>query len=74
MPEAERDLGNITSGLGDVLIEAGQLGGFSLNFEVANEEAEKILSEAGVVAESRMKDALPNLPGFTEEKLGTTTE
>jgi hypothetical protein len=38
------------------------MGGYSLNFEAANEEAEKALSEAAAVAESRMKEKFPDIP------------
>jgi division protein CdvB (Snf7/Vps24/ESCRT-III family) len=33
-----------------------------LNFEAANEDAEKIIAEASAVAEQRMKDKFPELP------------
>jgi division protein CdvB (Snf7/Vps24/ESCRT-III family) len=69
MPEAESELGEINSMLSNILVEAGQLGGLTLNFEAANEEAEKILAEAAAVAEQRMKESFPELPASeTQEK------
>ncbi len=62
MPDAEGELSEINSMLSSILVEAGQLGGLTLNFEAANEEAAKILAEASAVAEQRMKEAFPNLP------------
>jgi division protein CdvB (Snf7/Vps24/ESCRT-III family) len=55
--------------LSNILVEAGQLGGLTLNFEAANEEAERILAEAAAVAEQRMKESFPELPtSETQEK------
>lgn len=62
MPEAEGELSEINGLLNNILVEVGQLGGLTLNFEAANEEAEKILAEASAVAEQRIREAFPNLP------------
>jgi division protein CdvB (Snf7/Vps24/ESCRT-III family) len=62
LPEAESEIGEISGLLSGILVDAGQLGGSTLNFEAANEEAEKIMSEATAVAETRMKDKFPDLP------------
>jgi division protein CdvB (Snf7/Vps24/ESCRT-III family) len=62
MPEASQELGNI----GDMLSEicsttGGQCTDISgVGTQVANEEALKILEEAEVVAENRLKDRLPD--------------
>ena len=71
MPEAESELGEINSILSNILVEASHLGGLTLNFEAANEEAEKILAEAAVVAERRIKESFPELPP-TEAQEKTT--
>ncbi len=68
MPDAEGELGEVSSLLSGILVDAGSMGGYSLNFEVANEEAEMALSEAAAVAESRMKEKFPELPQATEEE------
>ncbi|MEM1525404.1 MAG: Snf7 family protein [Nitrososphaerales archaeon] len=62
MPEAEHEISEISGLLSSILVDAGQLGGLSLNFEAANEDAEKILSEASAIAEQRMKEKFPELP------------
>ncbi|NWG08745.1 MAG: hypothetical protein HXX80_00255 [Nitrososphaerales archaeon] len=62
MPEAEHEIGEISGILSSILVDAGQLGGLTLNFEVANEDAEKILAEASAVAEQRMKEKFLELP------------
>jgi len=62
MPEAENGMSEISSMLSGILVDAGSVSGSSLNFEVANEEAERVLSEAAAVAESRMEGAFPEIP------------
>ena len=62
LPEAEREINEISGLLSSILVDAGQTTGASLNFEAANEDAEKILAEASAVAEQRMKEKFPELP------------
>ncbi|MCX8191855.1 MAG: Snf7 family protein, partial [Nitrososphaerales archaeon] len=62
LPEAEREIGEISGLLSSVLVDAGQIGGYTINFEAANEDAEKILNEASAIAEQRMKEKFPDLP------------
>jgi division protein CdvB (Snf7/Vps24/ESCRT-III family) len=62
MPEAEGEMGEVSSLLSGILVDAGSMGGYTMNFETANEEAEMALSEAAAVAESRMKEKFPDLP------------
>lgn len=69
MPEAGHEMGEISSMLSSILADAGQLGEFTLNFQVANEDAEKILAEASIIAEKRMKDKFPELPMPTKEAI-----
>ncbi|MEM1515269.1 MAG: Snf7 family protein [Candidatus Bathyarchaeia archaeon] len=63
-PSAERELSEITTLLDEVMIEAGQVTGISPDFEVASEEAQKILSEAAIIAEQKMKEKFPELPAL----------
>ncbi len=70
-PEAERELGQIGDILSGVLMEAGQTGSLSINFETANEDAQKILTEAATVAEQKIKEKFPELPaGIPSVPLG----
>jgi len=62
LPEAESEIGEISGLLSSILVDAGTVGGYSLNFEAANEDAERILAEASAVAESRMKEKFPEIP------------
>ncbi|MCX8170849.1 MAG: Snf7 family protein [Candidatus Bathyarchaeota archaeon] len=63
-PSAERELSEITTLLDEIMIEASQVTGMTPDFEAASEEAQKILSEAAIVAEARMKEKFPELPAL----------
>lgn len=62
LPEAEKELGDISTILSSILVDAGQTAGLAINFETANEDAMKILSEAAAIAEQKVKEKLPELP------------
>jgi division protein CdvB (Snf7/Vps24/ESCRT-III family) len=62
LPQADREIGEISGLLSNVLIDAGSTAGLSLNFDVANEDAQKVLEEAAAVAEQRMMDSFPEIP------------
>jgi division protein CdvB (Snf7/Vps24/ESCRT-III family) len=56
-------MGDISNLLSGIVMDAGATSGMTLNFQSANEDSSKILEEAASVAESRMKDTFPELPG-----------
>jgi len=62
LPEADREIGEISGLLSSVLVDASTTGGLSLNFDAANEDAQKVLEEAAAVAEQRMKESFPEIP------------
>ncbi|MBM3292070.1 hypothetical protein FJY84_05280 [Candidatus Bathyarchaeota archaeon] len=62
-PMISRELGEISNILSGIVMDAGSTSGLSINFESANEDARKIMEEAATVAESKMKDTFPELPG-----------
>ena len=68
MPEVENEMGEISQMLGGILMDAGQVGGYTINFDSANEEATKIMEEAASVAENNMKDKFPDLPATVDEE------
>jgi division protein CdvB (Snf7/Vps24/ESCRT-III family) len=72
LPEAEGEIGEISGLLSSILVDAGTVGGYSLNFEAANEDAEKVLAEAAAVAESRMKEKFPEIPSGLPSMEGST--
>jgi len=66
-PEAERELGQIGNLLNGIMIDAGQSTGLTINFDSANEDAQKILTEASTVAEQKIKEKFPELPASVSE-------
>ncbi len=62
LPEADREIGEISGLLSSVLIDASSTGGLSLDFDVANEDARKVMEEAASVAEQRMEESFPEIP------------
>jgi division protein CdvB (Snf7/Vps24/ESCRT-III family) len=62
LPEADKEFGEISGLLSSLLVDAGTTGGISLNFDAANEDAQRVLDEAGAVAEQRMKESFPEIP------------
>jgi division protein CdvB (Snf7/Vps24/ESCRT-III family) len=63
LPDAGRELEQIGTILGGIVMDAGQTTGLSLDFETSSEDAQKILTEAATLAEQRIKDKFPDLPG-----------
>jgi division protein CdvB (Snf7/Vps24/ESCRT-III family) len=62
LPEADKEIGEISGLLSSILVDAGTTGGLSLNFDAANEEALRVMEEASQVAEERMKQSFPEIP------------
>ena len=62
LPDADREIGEISGLLSSVLVDASTTSGISLNFDAANEDAQKVLEEAAEVAEQRMKESFPEIP------------
>ncbi len=64
LPNAERELEGVGVMLNDIMVEAGQTTGMEPDFEVASEDAVKILQEASMIAEQKMKEKFPELPSL----------
>jgi division protein CdvB (Snf7/Vps24/ESCRT-III family) len=62
VPEMEGELGVISEQLSGILVDAGQVGGFTINFETANEEAVRLIDEASMAVEQKMKEEFPGVP------------
>jgi len=62
VPDAEREIGEISGLLSGILVDAGQLDGGQLSFEVNNEEAEKVIEEASTIVEQRMRAKFQDVP------------
>ncbi|QKQ99342.1 hypothetical protein GWK48_02085 [Metallosphaera tengchongensis] len=64
MPEISMELTEVEEGLQEVVIEAGDFTGGGLEQAASSPEARKILQEASMIAEQRMKENFPDLPSF----------
>ncbi|AWR99990.1 cell division protein CdvB1/B2 [Metallosphaera hakonensis] len=64
MPEISMEIADIEEGLQEVVIEAGDFTGASLEQAPSSPEARKILQEASMIAEQRMKENFPDLPAL----------
>ncbi|MFQ6075195.1 MAG: Snf7 family protein [Candidatus Bathyarchaeia archaeon] len=62
VPEASYMLGGIGETLDVLVMEVGEASSLAWNVMSSGEEAEKILAEAGAVAEQKMKEHFPELP------------
>lgn len=72
MPSANDTLSEINRGFEGMMQDIGSLPGMNFNFDTNSEEAEKILAEASVIAETKMVGTLPNLPDLSEEATNTS--
>ena len=59
LPEAGQELENIGNLLGDIVTSTNQSTEMPINIGTANEDAEKILEEAELAAEKRLKEQFP---------------
>ncbi|HXG07167.1 MAG TPA: hypothetical protein VNI77_07570 [Nitrososphaera sp.] len=66
VPEMEIELGIISELLSGILVDAGQVGGYVINFETANEEAVRLIEEATLAVEQKMKEEFPGIPDLPE--------
>ncbi len=64
IPAAEDELGEISSLLNSIMVDAGQMYPSGISFEPTGDEAESILAQASAVAEARMKQNLPDVSGL----------
>ena len=62
VPEMEGELGVISELLSGILVDAGQVGGFIINFETANEEAVRLIGEASQVVDQKIKEEFSKVP------------
>jgi len=69
-PEAEKEIGEISSLLSEIIISASQTSAEHISFEAANEDAERIIAEASAVAEQRVKESFPELPESLTRTIG----
>lgn len=62
LPQVSMQLGEVGDSLNDLVMESGGATDASWNVMSSGEESEKILSEANIIAEQKIKDTFPTLP------------
>jgi len=65
VPDAQGALGDISNELTSIMTDVGGITGDNFYTAESSEEANKILAEAGAIAEKRMNDSLPQVPTAT---------
>jgi division protein CdvB (Snf7/Vps24/ESCRT-III family) len=75
MPDVSYELGTISETLNNMVMEVGEATGTSYDMVASGEEAQKILKEAGAIAEQHMSERFPELPtpsSSTEGEISTS--
>jgi division protein CdvB (Snf7/Vps24/ESCRT-III family) len=72
MPSANDTLSEINSGLEGMMQEIGSVPGMNMSFDTNGEEAEKILAEASVIAETKMSGSFPSIPDIQDQATNTS--
>ncbi len=62
IPEVSLKLGEVHDALEDMVVEVGEATEESVDTEATSGEAQRILTEANIVAEQKMKERFPELP------------
>lgn len=62
IPETEDEIGSVSELLGGILVDAGLVGSYTINFKTANEEAVRLINEASLIAEQKIKEQFSDLP------------
>ena len=70
IPEVSRHLGMIGQTLDTLVLEAGEATGQSWNIMVSGDDADKVLSEATMIAEQKVRDGFPDLPTASPTERG----
>lgn len=74
MPDADSELNSMTKTLNGLMMDSLTDESFNVESDVSNEETEKILQEASVVAEQNTNDKFPSAPSQSEFSTTTTNE
>lgn len=62
VPEMEGELGVISELLSGILVDAGQVGGFTINFETANEEGVRLIGDISRLVDQKMNEEFSKAP------------
>lgn len=73
VPEVSYKLGEIGDTLNDLVVDSGEASSTPWNTISSGEDAEKILSDANLIAEQKMKEKFPTLPDTSLPSFEKTT-
>ena len=62
VPEMEGELGVISELLSGILVDAGQVGGFTINFESANEEGVRLIVDVSQLIDQKIEEEFSKAP------------
>ena len=62
VPEMEGELGVISELLSGILVDAGQVGGFTINFESANEEGVRLIGDVSQLIDQKIEEEFSKAP------------
>jgi division protein CdvB (Snf7/Vps24/ESCRT-III family) len=62
VPDVDTQLGEINGVFTDIMTSAAGIGNTSIAYDASSEDVDKILSEAGAVAEQRVNENFPDVP------------
>jgi len=68
LPATETGLTEINNEISSLLSESGNISAPNISFEAVNEEVEKILSDARIIAEKKIKETFTEIPTYIEKE------
>lgn len=73
IPEVSMHLGSISSTLDSLVLEVGEATSQSWNAMSSGEDADKVLAEASIIAEQKVREGFPELPSTATPEKGVNT-
>ena len=70
IPEVSMNLGSISQTLDSLVLEVGEATSQSWNVMVSGEDADKVLAEATMIAEQKVREGFPELPSTSTAEKG----
>ena len=70
IPEVSMSLGTISQTLDSLVLEVGEATGQTWSAMASGEDAEKVLSEAAIIAEQKVREGFPELPSTSPVEKG----
>jgi hypothetical protein len=62
VPEMEVELGMVSELLSGILVDAAQVGSYTINFESANQESVHLIEDTSIAVEQKIREEFPSIP------------